>query len=334
MNYLFKLCSFFSLLIIVACSGSNNQLPDVSDIKVDSVKIKRLDVDLFKKIGVEEKLQFLDSKYNKFSRFYFQRVLNLSNGSEKHLKTNLTMFFKDTIVQRLSNSVLNLFPSLDEYEQELTKASKYLKYYYPQIKFPQLLSCISCFNQKFTVTDQFVAFSLDQYLGGNSNFYSKLNDPAYLKKSKNPENLIPDILKAVVLTNIDLSTSGNTVLSAAMSKAKLNFLVSKCLPHTPEFLIMGLSPMDIHEFKMHEAEIWDIVIENKLLFKTDILTIKQLTEPAPFSNGISQKIAGRAMNWIAWQILKAYEKENNLSVAQIMDEKDASKILRESVYKP
>ena len=49
---------------------------------------------------------------------------------------------------------------------------------------------------------------------------------------------------------------------------------------------------------------------------------------------IGDKCPGRIGRWLGWQIVEAYAEETGASVQAIMSEKDASKILRMSKYKP
>jgi hypothetical protein len=334
MNNLKKIIFFGILITILSCS--NDKKVDVSHIKMNEVKIKRLDIDFFKidTSNLINGVQDLANQYNDFFNPYFNNIVALGQVGNLATYQNIPSFISDKIISEVKDSVENYYQSVKDIESELTLAFKYLKYYFPKQNIPEIVSYISGFNQKLAVTENTIAFSIDQYLGANCTFYKKMSESQFLRNSKNKGNIVPDILKALVMTNFDYKIEGNTVLSSMIEKAKVLYFLGKLLPDYPQYYLMGYTPTEIEICKKNESDIWEIIVENKLLFKSDLLSIKQLTDPAPFSNGISRNAPGRTMNWIGWQILKAYERESGLSFQQVMLEKNATKILRESMYKP
>jgi len=64
-------------------------------------------------------------------------------------------------------------------------------------------------------------------------------------------------------------------------------------------------------------------------------TVQELTGEGPFTSAISKDCPPGIAKWIGWQIVKSYmEKNENVTLEQLMNEKDAQKILSKSKYRP
>jgi len=99
--------------------------------------------------------------------------------------------------------------------------------------------------------------------------------------------------------------------------------------------IMGYSPKQLKWCEMNEASMWAWLIEHKLLFKTDYMTINKLTRDAPFTGYFSRESPGRAANWIGWQIIKNYmSRHRDVTLPDLMDSYDYREILNRSGYDP
>ena len=73
----------------------------------------------------------------------------------------------------------------------------------------------------------------------------------------------------------------------------------------------------------------------KLLFSTDLLTINKLVNPAPFTVFFTRESPGKAVVWVAYKVVEAYMKKNKeVTLPQLMRERDYQKILRMSKFKP
>ena len=65
------------------------------------------------------------------------------------------------------------------------------------------------------------------------------------------------------------------------------------------------------------------------------MDIMKLTSDGPFTSIFPQESPSRAGVWIGWQIIRKYMVENpNMTIQDLMNEKDAQLILAKSKYKP
>jgi hypothetical protein len=113
------------------------------------------------------------------------------------------------------------------------------------------------------------------------------------------------------------------------------FYVKSMLPHQPDSLIMGFSDEEMNFCLNNEAEMWEYLVENKLLFETDRMTIRKFTGVGPFTKDFTSESPARAAVWIGWRIVEAYSRKNpHIGLKEIMNEKDYQKILTISEYNP
>ena len=85
----------------------------------------------------------------------------------------------------------------------------------------------------------------------------------------------------------------------------------------------------------NEAHVWAAIISNRMLFTTDGKLIRSFMADGPFTAEFSKDAPARLGEWLGWQIVRKYfENQPNLSLQDVMTEKDPQKILNISGYKP
>ena len=335
-SYLFFL---FVALFFSLGSCRQNTKPDVSDIQL-SVKIHRFDQDLFaaKAKPIPETDTFLKHKYGKFYQDYVQRIL----GNETYNGIQiLQTLYKDQAYTDLNTETQHVFPNLSDAESELTQTFKYIKYYYPKAKVPQLISFISGFAVQTPVGDDYVGIGLDMFLGKNSKFYPAIvqSVPAYLSRRFSPEYLVSRVTETYTREELfPESDEDRTFLSKMIHHGKILYFMDQVLPaQLPDSIKIGYTNHQMEWCKNFETDIWAYYLENNLLFETDYQKFQVFLTEGPFTPGLGERneSAPKLGVWTGWQIVKRYMQEHkDISLQQLMRENDAQKILRESRYKP
>jgi hypothetical protein len=106
-------------------------------------------------------------------------------------------------------------------------------------------------------------------------------------------------------------------------------------PDQPDSLNWGFSQRGLDYFKEYEKSIWSFLVEKKLLFSTDRLTIDKFILDGPFTKDFGRDSPSRAAVWIGYRIVRAYmQKNENATLSELMGEKDYLKILNMSAYNP
>jgi uncharacterized protein YjaZ len=107
------------------------------------------------------------------------------------------------------------------------------------------------------------------------------------------------------------------------------------IPSTADRLKIGYSEAQYNWILKNEQHVWAAIIENRLLYTTDGQLIRAFMADGPFTAEFSRESPARLGEWIGWQIVRRYMANNDaVSLAALMAEKDAQKILTLSRYKP
>ncbi|HNW57071.1 MAG TPA: hypothetical protein PKM69_04815, partial [Bacteroidales bacterium] len=85
----------------------------------------------------------------------------------------------------------------------------------------------------------------------------------------------------------------------------------------------------------NESQMWQYLIENDLLFKTDQFMIRKLTGEAPFTSYFTNESPGKAAVWIGFRIVESYMMKNpGITLEDLMKNTDVSGILEKAKYSP
>ncbi len=108
-----------------------------------------------------------------------------------------------------------------------------------------------------------------------------------------------------------------------------------CTRKMEEHFKMGFTEDQMKWCRNNEKQMWTYLVEEKLLFSTDQMTIRKLTEDAPSTQFFTAESPGRAAVWQGLQIIRAFADRNpHLTLSQIMSQRDYQEVLRLSKYNP
>ncbi len=333
-----KLVPALSVMIILlnSCSHKDKFDIDISDIDVHT-EVKRLDQDIFKTDPsmINNELPNLIQKYGEFFELYSYKVIQLGSPYRKGFADSLVNFVTNNHIHLVYEKVNEIFPDFKSYELRLNRAFKRYKYYFPEKKIPAIYTYIGGFNQSIVVSDSILAIGLDKYLGEDCEFYDRLGIAHYMQKNMNPENIPVDALRAWALTEFVYDDTVDNLVNNIVYHGKIQYFLDAMFPETYDSLKIGFSAEQMRWCIKNEKEMWNFLIENKLLFSTDYMTINKHINPAPFTSGYPKESPGRASVWLGWQIVKAYMDRNpEVTLQDLMLENDYQKVLSESRYEP
>ena len=237
--------------------------------------------------------------------------------------------------RELYNEVQKAFPDFNKETDGLEDLFKHIKYYYPQTPTPKVVTLISVMDyaNKVIYADSLVLVSLELYLGKDHRFYQF---PEYLRQNFTKSQILPDVATAVAEEKIK-APENSTLLSMMAYFGKELYLKSLFLPNASDADLIGYTPEQIAWCEENEGYIWRYFIENELLYGTDPKLPNRFINPAPFSKfylEIDNESPGRIGQWIGWQIVKSYAKNNQKAPLNELLEMDSKKLFEASRYKP
>jgi hypothetical protein len=151
-----------------------------------------------------------------------------------------------------------------------------------------------------------------------------------------PEKIVSDYIEIWLGNTWELNArTNNDLISKMLFEGKIFYAARMILPDEPDAQIFGFTPAQLLWCRNNEKTMWVTLIENKLLFSTDQFMINKLTGFAPYTSEFTTESPGRACNWIGYNIITRYMKNNpHITLSELMDNSDYHKILEQARYKP
>jgi len=322
-------------VLVVSC-GKGVDAPDVSHISVD-VNIKPFYQDLFALDVAELPSQFpqLEDKYGSFIDAYSQKVIQIGDPKDPKYLEYLKSFLEYDANKDVLEKCNAVFKDTQHLQEELSQAFRYLKYYFPEQKIPDIYLHISGFNQSIVADSAWLSISVEKYLGSDCEFYEWLSTPVYLRHKMTPEKIVPDVIKAIALTDFPGKMQNEDVISRMIHEGKLLYFIKSMMPDIQDSLLFDYNEMQLTWCQNSEAGLWAGMVERKHLYNSERMVIQKYVGDGPFSYYFGQESPGRAAVFLGYHIVEAYMKEHpELTLFQLMHEMDAHKILRLSRYRP
>ena len=331
---------FFTCLTMTSCN--NKKGADISHIDLN-IPIERFDQTLnsLNPGDISLKVPELQKKYTWFYDDYMERMISVGQASDTTYYSNLRSVLQNKDYLALKSIVEGTFPDMHKQQDELTDAFKHIRYYYPGQKLPRLISFISGFAVQTPVGNDYIGIGLDMFLGAaGSKFYPalRLSIPHYIARRFTPENITPRVMEAFIREDMfPQDDNDRSMLAKMIYNGKILYFMDAVMPEINDTLKIGYTTEQIQWCKDYEAGIWAYFLQNELLFETDYMKIQKYLAEAPFTPGIGENSnsAPKLGVWTGWQIIRKYmDKNPDVSLQQLMKEKNAQKILTNSKYKP
>ncbi|MCE5344716.1 MAG: hypothetical protein LLG13_00320 [Bacteroidales bacterium] len=323
--------------VLISCK-KNHYKVNTSSIDV-KVGIKRLEKDIFtlNPDEIPEKIPFLRQRYGSFLQL-FSYVINTGDVNESSFGDFLVRFCTDKQNNDVYALTMKLYPDISNIETNLQEAFRHYLYYFPEKKVPAIFTCITGFNNSVITGDSVLGIGLDRYLGADCEYYPRLQIYKYMAARMTPENIVPDCIYGWGATEWDFSAinyPNDNVITEMIHEGKLKYFEKCMLPETSDELIFGFTSDQMKFCRNNESQMWQYLIENDLLFKTDQFTIRKLTGEAPFTSYFTNESPGKAAVWLGFRIVEAYMMKNQgTRIEELMKNTDASAIIEKGKYNP
>jgi hypothetical protein len=200
---------------------------------------------------------------------------------------------------------------------------------------PEIYTCISGFNESVFISGNLIGISLDKYLGSECEFYPLLGIPAYKQRKMIPGMIVSDVIREWGRSRFPLGKDATTLCDYMVYEGRLFYFMQAMLPEIPDSLITGFSEQQLKWCHNNQSEMWNYLVENKLLFSTRQMDIVRYINDGPTTNGFPKESPGRTGAWLGWQIVRKYMKKNpEVTLPDLMANDNYQGILNASAYAP
>tara|TARA_B100000575_G_scaffold57596_2_gene43391 strand:- start:4342 stop:5307 length:966 start_codon:yes stop_codon:yes gene_type:complete len=291
-----------------------------------------------KKIPIEIKLE-------RFDKYFYDK----EKYSLKSLKEKFPFFFpitysdsvwvkkrNDTLIRILNSEISKKIINNSLLIDPLKLMFKHIKYYFPNYQIPRVISVSNNvdYNNRIIMNDSLLIISIDTYLGSENKIYNGI--PNFIRYEMDLSFLTSHVINKFSKYHVK-KTNDRTFLAEIIYHGKKHYLKDLLLPNNNEKIKIGFSEEKLRWAKENEIFIWKYFIENKLLYSTNQELMNRFINPAPFSKfylELDNESPGKIGQWIGWNIVKSYVKNNpTVSLSEIL-KKSEFEIFQYSKYKP
>jgi hypothetical protein len=331
----------FSLIIcLFLFSCENKNTPDVSAVKVDLVT-QRFDK-VFFALDSKKIMPQLDTmlvEYPAFGKVFLIDILGVDprwpNDSTAAYLNNYKDFSKT-----IYDTAQKYFNDFSDYEKQIKKSLQYVKYYFPKYKTPtKLITFLGPVDGSGCgIGVDYIAIGLQAHLGKDFPMYKtdmvRSTYPEYVTARFNPDYIPVAVGKTIVDDMFPEKNDDKRLLIQMIENGKRLYLLSKFLPNTEEYKLIGYTKEQFKLCKENEAVIWNFFIQSNQLQNADNNLIKNYVTDGPKTAEIDEKAPGNIGSYAGWQIVKKYAtKFSDVKIDSIM-KMDNEVMYQSAKYKP
>lgn len=328
------LLALIILFFLASCGGNDEDacvfIPETSNIPVE-LSYTSL-TDSLVSVSSKADLVALLNKHAVLRETFFNRA---QYANDSAFINKLYEKFTNIHIDTLAQEVKRVFGDEQKLKAEITQAFKNLKFYYPGTTIPRIETAISGFENDMVVSDTLIIIGLDYFLGKDARFRPNMYD--YLLRQYNPENIAPSIM---LMYGIDshinhMDADNKTALADMITYGKSFYFAKHMVPCAPDSIFIWYTSKEITGARENQDLIWARFVEDKLLYSTSHMLKQKYLGDRPKTAEVGPDCPGRIGQWVGWQIVKNYMKENpKYTLNDLMNSGNADKIFKESKYKP
>lgn len=324
------------LTLILSCNRNPLKV-DISEIEKE-VEVVRFDEALFHLPLRDTLAEFsaLREKHPEFFDLFTWKVINTGGIDEEYFSDIMGSFLTDSMITKAKYHSEQVFHNFKDTEEGLIKAFKYYHYHFPNKQLPVIYTMISGYNQSVVTAEGIIGISLDKYLGRDYEYYQQLsNVPLYKIKNMHPDKILSDVAWAWSMTEFNESQNATTLLDHIIQQGKLMYVVDAMLPEMHDSLKIGYTGEQLEWSRKNEPQMWNYLIENRLLFSNKRMDILRYINDGPYTTGFPIESPPRSGIWIGWQIIREYmKKHKDKTLPELIENHNYQQILNESKYFP
>lgn len=333
--------NLFTVLIIIfflvgACV--KKEKADISKINLE-LTFQRFEQDLFSIPfdSIKNEVPDLYNKYGEFFNIFNYAIIKIGDFNSPAYPEYLKMYITDFLVNKIYQESQVVFDGMIDIEEDLTNAFKHYAYYFPEKDIPNVYTFIGrdLSHASIATDEKMLAIAIDKYMGKDCKLYYQSGFYKYMIENMVPNMIVPDAMRGWLYTEFPFNDSTNNVLNNMIYEGRALYVLRRLLPEVNDTIFTGFSEDQLRFCKNNEYMMWNYLVEYKVLFSTDYLTINKFINPAPYTKDFTSESPARAAVWLGWQITESFMKKNSsITLQQLMEMDDYQYILEHSSYNP
>lgn len=327
-------CAIFFVGLIISCSEKKTSVVTEAlnppTPTFEKVKVIRLEQKIFNQ-PTRNSIQALWDTHPYFSEKFLKR-------SQYPNDSILTNAFYRLATHKSLDSIKkicdNVYGDFSDISNDLNQAFDHVKKYIdPSFTPPVIYTILTGMGNDLYVDDSIAVVGLEFFLAENCRYVPDF--PGYIVKRYRKEFIAPMIITLLAQKYNRSEPADNSLLAEMVYYGKSYYFLKQTMPWLPDTLIAGYDADVYADIQKNLSVIWAHFVEKNLFYETKYEITNRYVGERPAVVEIGKKCPGRIGRWLGWQIVNAYMERNpNVTLKELMAEKDARKIFNLSKYKP
>jgi hypothetical protein len=337
---------FLSILcLLFACNNKKTSGPDVSGVAVN-VQVQRFDKDFYAidTNNIPDGMRSLLSKYPEIGGEFLTNVLGVD--SSNYVPAIKYFIGTSAAIRKRADELFNDFTPI---KKQFEEAFKYVKYYFPDFKVPNIITVLGPVDAMATGNygptpdfsrPGFIGISLQFYLGSDYPLYKDAQfiervAPEYRSLRFSKEYIIGDAMQLVVTDLFPDNSEDKPLIEQMIERGKRLWLLDKFLPGVPDEIKAGYTKEQIEWCEANEGDIWSYLVKNEDIYSINPATIQTYIGEGPSTSSFPNTPSpGNLGAWVGWRIVEKFADKNAGMKPEDVMKATPKDILEGSKYKP
>lgn len=314
-----------NLLVVFILYACNSNLLDVK-LNNAPVSIEFINVD--KQLGdssidvVKTKIELLKSQLGNL--FLFELAHNIReniNDSSYHLVYD---FYQSEYISNLEKEKEKIYQKLPEHQKNMNLAFQYLSFHFGDSILPKQIFYINMLFSQITCSKKNIAVGLENYISPNSPVIQLIPGSELYQWQRDRMDiqfLERDVLLAWIQVNLFEELDGK-LAEHIVQAGKVMYILNAVFPKADESYILRYSKSSYDWAVENESLVWNYLVQQQLLFKTDMGIRVNFLNEGPTTVGLPDESPDRMGQFLGYQMVKGFmHKHKTLSLQGLLDTK-------------
>lgn len=216
------------MLVCIGCEWKLKTDDDATDVVVE--RYDRIQ-SLYLTTSDFSALQQMNTVYPMQTRTLIEDVLRIGRVNDPQINTKFLHFFQDSTLQVLIDEAEHQYANMDDINEALSSAFKFLKRELPNMEIPEVYAQIGSLDQSVIVGNGMIGICLDKYLGSDYELYLK---PKYgytddQRRMMKRQYIVPDCVGFYLLSLYPMVGDGMSQTDRDAHMGRIQWVVNKAI---------------------------------------------------------------------------------------------------------
>ena len=311
MNYRITLYAILIITTIFYGCSSNPLDVNLSERRLN-IAYTNVDKMLYKQSisDLEINVKVLKKKLGEL--FLFELSQNIRQNINDSSYQTIYNFYNSEYISKIEEEKQKLYSGLRSHEERLNKAFRYIDYHFSDSLLPQNIFYINKLFSQVTCEQSNIAVGLENYTSPKSDVISSIPNSKLYQWQRDRMNI--DFLERDILLNwiqVQLFEELDGKLAEHIIQAgKILYILNAAFPKVEEAYVLRYNSKQYEWAINNENSVWNYLVGQQLLFKTDIRIRTNFLNEGPTTVGLSDDSPDRIGQFLGYRIVKGYMNKN------------------------